>query len=190
MFNLDDKVRTQISRLLERALVVDPNSVTCRLLGELLKELGVHQRLQATTTRRALDIAAEWQPQLIFVEFSGPALDGVDFTNSLRRSRLPVRKAAVIFITADTRETSIKAARDAGAHEFLGKPFTAGHVFRRVENVILKPRPWVEADYYVGPDRRRFNSGQYDGERKRGADGEIRPSPVMEDAEADKTFII
>lgn len=141
-----------------------------RLLTELVKELGASQRMHAATTRRALEIAAAWQPQLIFIEFSGPGLDGAEFTERLRRSTLPARKAPVIVVTADTREGSIKASRDAGAHEFLCKPFTAGHVFRRVQNVTLRPRPWIEARMYVGPDRRRFNSGDYDGARKRRAD--------------------
>jgi hypothetical protein len=34
----------------------------------------------------------------------------------------------------------------------------------------LKPRDWVEAVQYIGPDRRRFNSGDYQGPRKRKAD--------------------
>nr|6SFT_A Chain A, Two-component receiver protein CleD [Caulobacter vibrioides NA1000] len=33
-----------------------------------------------------------------------------------------------------------------------------------------KPREWVEAVAYVGPDRRRFNSADYKGPRKRKAD--------------------
>ena len=54
-------------------------------------------------------------------------------------------------------------ARDAGVHEFLRKPFTSGDLLKRVENVALKPRDWIEAVGYVGPDRRRFNSGEFSG---------------------------
>ena len=36
--------------------------------------------------------------------------------------------------------------------------------------MALKPRDWVEAVGYVGPDRRRFNSGEYSGPGKRKAD--------------------
>ena len=34
----------------------------------------------------------------------------------------------------------------------------------------MKPRDWIEAIGYVGPDRRRFNSGEYAGPQKRKAD--------------------
>jgi CheY-like chemotaxis protein len=74
-------------------------------------------------------------------------------------------------VTGEATAAAIKGARDAGVHEFLRKPYTTGDLFKRVENVALKPRPWVEAVGYVGPDRRRFNSGEYSGARKRRADG-------------------
>jgi hypothetical protein len=73
-------------------------------------------------------------------------------------------------VTAEATALTIRGARDAGVHEFLRKPFTTGDLFKRVENVALKPRPWVEAVGYVGPDRRRFNSGEYSGSRKRRGD--------------------
>jgi DNA-binding response OmpR family regulator len=170
VFNIDAKTRTRIAQHVDRVLIVDPNLGASQVLAELLKELGARQRLHAATTRKALELTAEWAPQLIFVEFAGAGLDGVDFTTRLRRSTLAARQAPVIVITADTRAASIIAARDAGAHEFLCKPFTAGHVFRRVENVTLKPRPWIEAKMYVGPDRRRFNSGAFEGAKKRRSD--------------------
>ncbi len=173
MFNIDPKLRARIAAHVERVLIVDPNLGATQVLTELLKDIGARQRFHAPTTRRGLELVAEAQPQLIFVEFAGPGLDGVDFTTRLRRSTLAARKAPVIVITADTREASIKAARDSGAHEFLCKPFTAGHVFRRVENVTLKPRPWIEAQMYVGPDRRRFNSGGFEGPRKRRNDASM-----------------
>jgi hypothetical protein len=64
-------------------------------------------------------------------------------------------------------------ARDAGVHEFLRKPYTMKDLLRRLEAVSLKPRDWVEAVQYVGPDRRRFNSAEYAGPRKRRSDVEV-----------------
>jgi DNA-binding response OmpR family regulator len=132
--------------------------------------MGARQCRNAQTTDTGLRLSINFQPQLIFVEFSGRGLSAVDFLMSLRRGGTAVRRAPVIVVTGDTRATSIRASRDAGAHEFLCKPFTATNVFRRVENVTLKTRPWVETDAYIGPDRRRFNSGRYDGYRKRESD--------------------
>jgi len=167
LFNLDAKVRAQIAKHVTRVLLIDPNPGAVRLLTDLLKDLGTEERAAAATTRRALQIAADFAPQLILCELSGPDLDAVEFIRTLRRSTLACRQAPVIVLSAEARETSIKSARDAGAHEFLCKPFTAGALFKRVENVTLKPRPWIEARMYVGPDRRRFNSGAFEGDKKR-----------------------
>jgi hypothetical protein len=46
---------------------------------------------------------------------------------------------------------------------------------RRLEVVALKDRDWVEAVHYIGPDRRRFNSGEYNGPLKRNTDGDETP---------------
>jgi hypothetical protein len=60
-------------------------------------------------------------------------------------------------------------------HEFLRKPFTMKDMLRRLEAVTLRQRGWIEAVDYVGPDRRRFNSGDYTGPLKRQADTDDAP---------------
>ena len=76
-------------------------------------------------------------------------------------------------VTAEATAAAILAARHAaGVHEFLRKPYTIKDVMRRLDAAILRQREWIEAVSYIGPDRRRFNSGDYVGPRKR----EDRPS--------------
>jgi DNA-binding response OmpR family regulator len=84
----------------------------------------------------------------------------------------------VIVVTSEATAAAIVASRNAGVHEFLRKPFTAKDLVKRLEAVTLRPRDWIEAISYVGPDRRRFNSGDYRGPRKRQSD-----NPAMADAE-------
>jgi hypothetical protein len=48
--------------------------------------------------------------------------------------------------------------------------------------VTLKPRDWIEAVAYVGPDRRRFNSADYKGPRKRKADAAGTPAARLSQA--------
>ena len=170
MFNVDPKILARLAPELGRVLVFDPQPAAGKLVGELLKDMGARQLTCATQTRRGLELIAHVEPQLICTEVSGPDFDGVDLIARLRRSILASRKVPVIVITGGATVESIRAARDAGAHEFLRKPFTAKDLFRRVENVALKPRTWIDAKAYAGPDRRRFNSGEFTGQRKRGVD--------------------
>jgi hypothetical protein len=49
-----------------------------------------------------------------------------------------------------------------------------GDLQKRLEAVAGKPRDWIEAVGYVGPDRRRFNSADYKGPKKRRNDGSVK----------------
>jgi CheY-like chemotaxis protein len=81
----------------------------------------------------------------------------------------------VIAVTGNATAGAILAARDAGVHEFLRKPYSVKDLLRRLEAVTLRERDWVEGVGYVGPDRRRFNSGEYAGPLKRKTDGTETP---------------
>jgi DNA-binding response OmpR family regulator len=170
MYPADPKLLVRLEPCVRRVLIVDPNSAQARLLADQMKALGARDVLFEPEERRALDLARDADPSIVFVERSGPKLDGESFSKRLRRSTFTCRKAPIIMVTADATAGTIKAARDSGVHEFMRKPFTAGDLLKRVEVVALKPRDWIEAVQYVGPDRRRFNSGEYAGPRKRQAD--------------------
>lgn len=156
----------------KRVLIVDPNPHAARLLTDIMKGLGARDVVVQSDEKRALKAASELEPGIVFTERSGEGLDGESFARGLRRSHMACRRAPIIMVTADATARSILGARDSGVHEFLRKPFTSADLFKRVENVALKPRDWVEAIEYIGPDRRRFNSGEFPGAGKRKADGE------------------
>ncbi len=155
---------------MDRMLVVDPSPASARMLTELLHNIWPGQVWSATSTASGLSLADSVDPRLIFVEYEGPGLDGVIFTRKIRRSSFRCRKTPVIMVTAQATPGVILAARDSGVHEFLRKPYNYKDLARRIEAVTRYPRGWVEAVGYVGPDRRRFNSAEYKGTRKRQAD--------------------
>lgn len=170
MFAADRRVLAKLAPMLKRVLIVDPNPHSARMLTDIIKGLGAAQIVVEPAADRALLRAADLEPGIVFTERTGDRLDGEALTRKLRRSNLGCRRAPIIMVTAEATATTILGARDAGVHEFLRKPFTSADLFKRVENVALKPRDWVEAVGYVGPDRRRFNSGEFSGPRKRKAD--------------------
>jgi len=170
VFNADPDLVAKLSPYLERVLVIDPYEASAKSAAELLRGLGAWRVEVVETSRRGYERAEAWSPQLILSEAKAPGVDAAAFTRALRRSGLNCRKSPVIVASNQTTASDITAARDAGAHEFLRKPFSAMDLKRRIENVALKPRPWIEAVGYVGPDRRRFNTGGYAGAKRRDAD--------------------
>lgn len=170
MFQADPRTRKIVAAALRRVLILDPNPNAARLLADQMRALGEVQIQSAATLGDGLALARFLRPDIIFVEHASAGLDGLAFTQQLRRGRLECREAAVVMCTAETTPSTIFGARDAGIHEFLRKPFTLGDLERRLAAVTLKPRPWIEAVGYVGPDRRRFNSAEYKGTTKRRSD--------------------
>jgi CheY-like chemotaxis protein len=170
VFNRTAKTAQRMAPMLRRVLIVDPQETSSRMLGELLREVCLPDVWTAPTNAKALRLADKVDPQLIFCVLADEGVDGTAFTRALRRSDHACRQTPVILMAAEAAPHAILAGRDAGAHEFLKRPFTAKDVLRRLEAVLLHSRGWVEAIDYVGPDRRCFNSAAYEGPHKRLAD--------------------
>ena len=160
---------------LKRVLIADPQPASARLFSELMRDIAYSHVWIATNTERALKIAETSDPQIIVVELGDDRVDGLGITRKIRRSTWPCRKAPIITITGSATAGMILAARDAGVHEFLRKPYSTKDLLRRLEAVTLRDRDWVEGVGYIGPDRRRFNSGDYAGPLKRRTDGTETP---------------
>jgi DNA-binding response OmpR family regulator len=178
----DGRATKRFAGRLDRVLVVDPQPAATRLVHELLKDLGARAIIGEANPARALVIARKEEPQIVICEYTGPDFNGPEFVRALRRSDMACRQVPVIMVTSEATAASITAARDAGVHEFLKKPFTIKDLTRRIEAVTLKTRDWVEAVRYIGPDRRRFNSGDYAGPRKRKSDAQTSDSARVEQA--------
>lgn len=182
MFAVDRRILARLEPVTKRVLIVDPNPHAARLLNDILKALGGRDIIIEADEARALKAAAALEPGIIFTERTGTGLDGESLSRRIRRSDMDCRRAPIIMVTAEATATTILGARDAGVHEFLRKPFTSGDLLKRVENVALKPRDWIEAVGYVGPDRRRFNSGEYTGPAKRKSDRSGSAAAAMDSA--------
>jgi len=156
----------------QAAVIVDPDRSTVELVRALLRSS------RRIPTMAAADATAAWRllslhrPKLVFIAHAPPQINAPELTRELRRSTLAARQAPVVMLAADPTESQIMAARDAGVHEVLRRPFTLSDLTLRVDTVLNKPRDWVEAMGYVGPDRRRFNSAQFAGQRRRRFDRE------------------
>ena len=73
-------------------------------------------------------------------------------------------------MTGFSSRLRVEKARDAGITEFLVKPFTSEDLYKRVHQIIEKPRQFVESDGFFGPDRRRRVDDNFKGPAKRETD--------------------
>lgn len=184
MFTADAKTLSRLEPAVRRTIIIDPNPAAVRLLSDIMKGLGAREIYSESDEEQALELARDVEPGMIFIERSGETLSGENLARRIRRSSMACRSSPIIMVTGEATAAAIKGARDAGVHEFLRKPFTTGDLFKRVENVAVKPRPWIEAVGYVGPDRRRFNSGEYSGAKKRRGDAPTDSAESVRDQAA------
>jgi two-component system chemotaxis response regulator CheY len=156
-----------------RAFIVDDNENMRLLLRRLLNVLGLRMIGEHVDGASALADLARLEPDFILTDLSMVPMDGVAFTQAIRRSTdAKVRVLPIIMITGHTERSRIEAARDAGVSEILAKPVTPANLYHRIEQIILKPRSFISSATYFGPDRRRQRNPYYGGPLRRASDKE------------------
>jgi two-component system KDP operon response regulator KdpE len=120
-------------------LVVDDETAMRRFLRVSLTSNG-YQCLEAETAEQALALATAQMPELILLDLGLPDRSGIEVTRSLREwSSTPI-----IVISARGQETDKIEALDAGADDYLTKPFGVGELLARIR-VALRHSAKTEA---------------------------------------------
>lgn len=84
--------------------------------------------VEATTAQEALTLMSQYSPELVLLDLGLPDADGLDVTRQLRAwSRVPI-----IVLSARGREQDKVAALDAGADDYLTKPFGVAELLARM----------------------------------------------------------
>jgi two-component system KDP operon response regulator KdpE len=118
-------------------LVIDDELEIRKLLAASMPD--GYQTLEAETAKEGLRLTATNNPQLILLDLGLPDLDGVELTRQIREfSRIPI-----IVLSAREQEGDKVAALDAGANDYLTKPFGMGELHARMRAAlrISKPTP-------------------------------------------------
>lgn len=110
-----------------RVLIVEDETDIRRFVRMVLESDG-HEAFEADCVKRGLIEAGTRRPELVILDLGLPDGDGVDFIRDLRAwSTCPI-----IVLSARSSEADKIAALDAGADDYLVKPFGAGELMARV----------------------------------------------------------
>ncbi len=120
---------------MSRLLVIDDDPALQRALRIALTALG-HEVLTASSGERGLSETALGSPEVIVVDLGLPDIDGVEVCRRLREWST----SSIIVLSADGREDRKIAALDAGADDYMTKPFGMGELQARVR-AALRRRP-------------------------------------------------
>ena len=153
-----------------RFLVVDDNEHLQTILATVLSAAGGRQCRREANGVEALRVVQEWRPDVALVDYHMTPMDGLAFTRAVRASNDDTRFLPIIMVTGHSDQARIVAARDAGVTEVVAKPIVPAVLFDRLRSVIYKPRAFVSAADYIGPDRRRHLAATYAGPWRRSTD--------------------
>lgn len=164
-------------------IVADRDFRTASLVQRILFSFGFRNLDITTNGESALALLRSRPYDIIVTEWNMAPVDGVTLIKAIRGAkddkRIP-RDIPILMLTARTDFESVAAARDAGVTEFVAKPFSAKTISNRIIQIIDNPRPFVESDEYVGPDRRRRGTPPAGIEERRGVrknkQGTVKPA--------------
>jgi two-component system, chemotaxis family, chemotaxis protein CheY len=106
---------------MKQCLVVDDSRVIRTVARRILEQLGF-QIVEAGDGKQALDACQKQMPEAILLDWNMPVMNGLEFLTELRKTKggdAPV----VVFCTTENDMSRIQAAIQAGANEYIMKPF-------------------------------------------------------------------
>jgi signal transduction histidine kinase len=115
------------------ALIADDEPDMLRFLRTQLQR--DCQVIEAVDGQQAIEKATQFLPDIILLDMMMPEKDGLQACRELRQ-RTPTQRIPIVLLTARADEETKLAALDAGASDFLTKPFSTTELSVRIRNLI------------------------------------------------------
>lgn len=158
-----------------RILIVEDYPFMADLMSSMLREFGVGNIVQASSGNEGKEMISLFNSDegsrnkidIVLLDWLMPDGDGKELLGWIRgHKKDSIRFLPSVLCSAYASEDVVTVGRDGGANEVLVKPISAQKLASRILYVIDKPRPFLRAPGYFGPDRRR-RSEEYKGPERR-----------------------
>ncbi|HEY7809629.1 MAG TPA: response regulator [Allosphingosinicella sp.] len=106
---------------MKSCLIVDDSKVIRKVARHILETLQFSVN-EAEDGRQALERCEEQMPDVVLLDWNMPVMGGMEFLRTLRQ-RAAEPQPKVVFCTTENDAAHIRAAIDAGADEYVMKPF-------------------------------------------------------------------
>jgi len=124
------------SHLSAKILIVDDEAPNVRLLERMLRHAGYANIRSLQDPRRTLALYDEFQPDLVLLDLHMPHVDGFALLAELGARLPPGGYVPVLVLTADATAAALRRALEAGASDFLTKPFDQQEALLRIGNLL------------------------------------------------------
>ncbi|MCM3906642.1 MULTISPECIES: ANTAR domain-containing response regulator [Trueperella] len=117
-----------------RVLVVEDETLIRLDIVETLQDAGYTVVAEGASGDEAVELAAEYNPDLIVMDVKMPGMDGLTAAEKI----LSEQQIAIVMLTAFSQRELVERARDAGAMAYVVKPFTPEHLIPAVEIALSR----------------------------------------------------
>jgi two-component system, sensor histidine kinase RpfC len=120
-----------------RILVAEDNVTNQTIIRKLLESAG-HTVLLASDGEQALDLYEEGNAELAILDFNMPERNGLEVVTTIRTMEPTGTRLPVIILSASVTTEARERARQAGADEFVGKPFEAAALLQVIDRLARR----------------------------------------------------
>jgi len=121
-----------------KILIVDDDAMTVKLCTMALKR-DEYETKSAADGRQGLETALEWEPDVVLLDVMMPKLDGYEVCERLRADER-TRGIPIIMITVKDESSDVARGLDAGADDYVKKPFSTRELVARVRAAMRRKR--------------------------------------------------
>lgn len=124
---------------MDKVLVVDDSRAVRMIIARIVRELG-YEVLEAANGIEALAVIETRKSEIILVlaDWNMPEMNGLDLLRQLRQDP-ELSSLVVVMVTTETEMAQMVAALEAGANEYVMKPFTKEILLEKLEMVGIRP---------------------------------------------------
>lgn len=126
---------TEELHLASKFLIVDDEPLNISLLEKYLKQAGYKNILSTQDSGLAVELYSQYQPDLVLLDLNMPTMDGFQVLECLHRIETK-SYVPVMVLTANTDDESRLRALEAGAKDFINKPFNKIEALTRIRNML------------------------------------------------------
>ena len=169
--------KLDFSRL--KVLVVEDHEPTRIFLKEVLSASGVSHLQIATDVKSAMPLLKDKLLDLLICDLNLGEINGQALIRAVRLNpNFTNRYMPIIVMTGDSKAETVREILNLGVNRFVSKPATAEGLIEAVRAVLERPKAFVTAKDYFGPDRRNRQEPGMSGRRSTDRPDENAPVPI------------
>lgn len=119
-----------------KILIADDELRLRKVIALYMRKCG-HTVVEAENGEEAIELACQSDPDVIILDVMMPKMTGIEATKSIRQND-KLKNKPIVLLTANAGEADQKAGIDAGASNYMTKPFSPKELLEVVEAAVKK----------------------------------------------------